>query len=106
MFWVDRLPVDLDLREVAGARRGDVDHPAARARLDGLVRELVPRLLHLVLHLPDLLQQLVHVHAHRQSSRSRASRVALTSSRIFSSPGGSPSLALASARPSPSTNPT
>src|SRR5437867_1865560 len=76
---------------------------AARRRLDGLLRELALCLLHLLLHLADLLEQLVHVHAHSQSSRSRASSVSFTSSRIRSSPGGSSSSAC-SARASPSAN--
>src|SRR5438067_5133428 len=99
---VDRLRVDRDLLDLARAVRRDADHAAAGARLDRLVLELGLRLLHLLLHLSDLLHQLVHVHAHSQSSRSRASRVSLTSSRIFSSPGGSSSPSVSSVRASPS----
>src|SRR5436190_11896086 len=61
---VDRLRVDLDLLDLAGAGRSDRHHAAARTRLDRLLLEVVLCLLHLLLHLPDLLHQLVHVHAH------------------------------------------
>src|SRR3954447_3538160 len=101
---IDRLRIDLDRFDLAGAVRGDGDHAAARAGLHRLVLELALRLLHLLLHLLGLLQELVHVHAHRQSSRSRASRVSLTSSRIFSSPAGPSSSSGCSARASPSAN--
>jgi hypothetical protein len=62
---VDRLRVDLDLLDLASTRRGDGDHPAARGRLDRLVLQFRRRLLHLLLHLADLLHQVVHVEAHR-----------------------------------------
>src|SRR5438067_5015914 len=69
---VDRLGIDLDLLDLARAVCGDGDHAAAGARLDGLVLELALRLLHLLLHLSDLLHQLVHVHAHFVSPLVRA----------------------------------
>src|SRR4029078_9220245 len=90
VVWVDRLRVDLDLADLAVARRGDGDHPAAGARLDGLVLELFLRLLHLALHLLDLLQHLVHVEAH-SSLTSRASKVPFISSLISSSVAASSS---------------
>src|SRR3954453_12522602 len=61
---IDRLRVDLDLLDVARAVRRHGHHSAAGARLDRCVLQLVLRFLHLLLHLAELLHQLVHVHAH------------------------------------------
>src|SRR3954447_17943192 len=101
---VDRLRVDLDLGDLAAARGSDVHHPSACTRLHRLIVDLLLRLLHLVLHLAHLLHELVDVHSHGQSSRSRASKVSFTSSRIFSSPAGSSSSTARAAWPSPSAN--
>src|SRR6185436_11444348 len=43
------------------ARDDDLDHPAAGGGLDGLVLELLLRGDHVLLHLLNLLQHLVHV---------------------------------------------
>src|SRR5205823_13380798 len=86
---VDRLWIDCDLLDLAAAGRDHLDHPAARGRLDGLVLQLVLRLLHLLLHLLHLLEHLVHVHPHpTHSSTSRASKIPFISSMISSSLAG------------------
>src|SRR5438046_4863917 len=81
VVWVDRLRRDLDLGDLERPRRLDLHHPAAGGGLDDLVGKLGLCLRHLILHLLDLLHQLleVHAHAYRSSSTSRASHVSLLS---------------------------
>ena len=62
---VDRLGVDRDLEQAQVAAHLHLHHPAAGARLDGLVLELLLRLGHLGLHLLGLLHQRVEVETTR-----------------------------------------
>src|SRR5439155_19842213 len=104
---IARLRIDLDRLDLAGAVRRHGHHPAACGRFDRLRRKLLLCLLHLLLHRTDLLQEFLHVHSSHwfQSSRSRASNVSFTSSRMCSSPGGSSS-SVAASGVSPSANAT
>src|SRR5258708_7392475 len=73
---VDGLLVDLDLLHLALAVGGDHHHPAARRSGDGLLRQLLLRLLHLLLQRLRLLHERVQVEWHGHSSpRSRTSSI-------------------------------